>query len=145
MSAPSPTLLGIDPGRDKTGLAVIDATGAILWRAVVETSRLPVELAPVLASWKVARIALGNSTSSQNARAQIESVSAGLPIELVNERNSTLEARALYFEAHPPRGWRRLCPLSLQVPPVSIDDFAAAIIARRALESGLQRLKEPEA
>ena len=127
-------ILGVDPGRDKTGLAVVDSMGAILWRAVVETSRLTLELPPLLTSWNVARIALGNSTSSQNARAQIESVCPNVPIELVNERNSTLEARALYFEAHPPRGWRRLWLLSLQVPPIPTDDFAAAIIARRALE-----------
>jgi len=138
-------ILGVDPGRDKTGLAVVDATGKILWRTVVETSRLPIELAPLLSSWNIALIALGNSTSSQNARAQIESVRPDLPIELVDERNSTLEARVLYFEAHPPRGWRRLWPLSLQVPPVPIDDFAAAIIARRALSSGLTCSKEPEA
>jgi hypothetical protein len=51
----------------------------------------------------------------------------------VNERDSTLEARDLYWKEVPPRGWRRLVPLSLQVPPEPIDDFAAVVLARRHL------------
>jgi hypothetical protein len=51
----------------------------------------------------------------------------------VDERETTLRARALYFADHPPRGWRRLIPLGLQLPPRPIDDYAAILIARRFL------------
>lgn len=128
-------ILGVDPGRDKTGLAVVDQTGAILWRAVVETSRLELELQLLLEKWPVERVALGNSTSSKAAQARIaiQTKNRDIAVELVDEKNSTLEARTLYFEAHPPRGWKRLLPLSAQVPPVPVDDFAAVIVARRLL------------
>jgi len=129
-------ILGIDPGRSKTGLAVIDENGAIQWRGVLKAERLPTKLVSVLDQWKVERIALGDSTSSQETRALLEKSFPSFPIEFVDEKNSTLEARPLYFRENPPRGWRRLIPLSLQVPPVPIDDFAAAIIARRALARG---------
>ncbi|HKM17981.1 MAG TPA: pre-16S rRNA-processing nuclease YqgF, partial [Limnochordia bacterium] len=35
---------------------------------------------------------------------------------------------------HPPRGWRRLLPVSLQTPPVPIDDYVAVILAQRYLD-----------
>ena len=127
-------ILGVDPGRDKTGLAIVDERGIILWRAVVQTARLKNELPAILERWPVARVALGNSTSSRSARGVLEDALAGkIAVELVDEKNSTLEARGLYFEAHPPRGWKRLIPLSAQVPPIPVDDFAAAVVARRLL------------
>lgn len=129
-------ILGIDPGRAKTGLAVVDGTGAIHLRAIIETAQLESAVKSLLLDWNIERVALGNSTSSKEARARLEAVlrGPGLLLELVDEKNSTLEARGLYFETFPPRGWRRLLPLSAQVPPVPVDDFAAVIVARRLLK-----------
>ncbi len=58
----------------------------------------------------------------------------GIPIELVDERETTLLARKRYFQAHPPRGWRRLVPRGMLLPPRPIDDFAALLIAERLLD-----------
>jgi RNase H-fold protein (predicted Holliday junction resolvase) len=129
-------ILGVDPGREKTGLAVVDFEGTIQWRAIIETARLKSEIEPLLAQWNIERVALGNSTSSNDARARLEGLleGKGIPLEMVDEKNSTVEARALYFEAHPPRGWRRLLLFSSQVPPVPVDDFAAVVVARRSLD-----------
>lgn len=127
-------ILGIDPGRSKTGLAVVDQTGAILSRAIIETARLESAVKPLLLDWNIERVALGDSTSSKEARARLEAVlrGTGLLVELVDEKNSTIEARGLYFQTFPPRGWRRLL-LSFQTPPVPVDDFAAVIVARRLI------------
>ncbi len=57
-----------------------------------------------------------------------------LSIILVDETYSSLEARKLFFEAFPPRGWRRLIPSGMQVPPRDYDDFSAIILARRFLD-----------
>lgn len=129
-------VLGIDPGRVKTGLAVVSPDGAIRARAIIETARLEPEIKALLLASNIERVALGDSTSSKPARAHLEAVleGTGLIVEMVDEKNSTLEARTLYFEAYPLRGWRRLLPF-LQVPPVPVDDFAAVIVARRLLES----------
>ena len=128
-------ILGVDPGRRKTGVAVINSDGEILWRAIIAPDALQLRLSELLAQWQIARIALGNSTASDEARAQIERAIVGLEIELrvVDESGSTLEARPLYWADHPRAGWRRLVPLSLQEPPEPIDDYAAAIVARRGL------------
>jgi RNase H-fold protein (predicted Holliday junction resolvase) len=57
----------------------------------------------------------------------------GLPIALVDERETTLLARTRYFAAHPPTGWRRFVPRGMLLPPEPIDDFAAVLIAERFL------------
>ena len=126
-------VLGIDPGRRKTGVAAINAQGEILWREIIAPDALQARLPELLNQWKIERIALGDSTASDNARVQIERAIAELPIELriVDESGSTLEARALYWRDNPRTGWRALVPLSLQEPPQPIDDYAAAIVARR--------------
>lgn len=129
-------VLGVDPGRDKTGLAVVADDGHVHFRAIIETPQLKEKIEPLVSQWMIERIALGNSTSSKTARVTIETLIQArgwnhVRLELVNEKNSTLEARALYFEEHPPRGWRKLIPFSSQVPPVPVDDFAAVVVARR--------------
>lgn len=131
-------VLGVDPGREKTGLAVVASDGHVHFRAIVETARLKEEMEPLIVQWMIARIALGNSTSSKSAWGEIERLIGkrgweGVRVELVDEKNSTLEARALYFEEYPPHGWRKLIPFSSQVPPVPVDDFAAVIVARRLI------------
>ena len=57
-----------------------------------------------------------------------------LPIFVMDEYRTTEEARREYWKVHPPTGWRRLLPLTLQVPPVPVDDFAAVLLAQRYLE-----------
>ncbi len=94
------------------------------------------EIEPLIGHWMITHIALGDSTSSKSARSEIESLVQkrqweNVRVELVDEKNSTLEARVLYFEEYPPRGWRRWLPFSSQMPPVPVDDFAAVVVARR--------------
>ena len=128
-------VLGVDPGRLKTGVAIINAEGAILWRAIIAPDALQAQLPDLINQWRIARIALGDSTASENARAQIERATASLTVELriVDETGSTLEARPLYWADNPRTGWRKLVPLSLQEPPEPIDDYAAVVVARRGL------------
>ena len=128
-------VLGIDPGRSKTGVAVVSARGEILWREILAPSSLEARLPEIINQWQIERIALGNSTASDEARAQIERAIIDLNVELriVDETGSTLEARGLYWADNPRAGWRKLVPLSLQEPPQPIDDYAAVIVARRGL------------
>ncbi len=128
-------VLGIDPGRRKTGVAALNARGEILWREIIAPNTLQARLPDLINQWQIERIALGDSTASDDARAQIERAIVDLIIELrvVDETGSTLEARALYWADNPRAGWRKWVPLSLQEPPTPIDDYAAAIVARRGL------------
>lgn len=124
-------ILGIDPGTRKAGFAMLDAEGAVL-ELGIELVEALVERAQALASrHDIVAIALGTGTNANVLRQQLATL--GVPVRLVDERETTLKARSLYFADHPPRGWRRLVPLGMQVPPRPIDDYAAVLIARRYL------------
>ena len=137
--------LGIDPGHDKAGLALVDAAGVILAVRVVKTSGLTGRVRQFLRetlqtpnAWALrnalAGIVMGNGTYSSQQREEIQKAFAGIPLHLVDESYTTEEARVLYWQLHPPKGWRRLIPQGLRVPPESLDGLAAAIQARRYLE-----------
>jgi hypothetical protein len=120
-------VLAIDPGREKCGLAVVHPDGRIAARAIVPAGEVAVTAAAWLTPMAGTVLLLGRGTGGEAVRRAL--VSAGLSPLPAAEAGTTLRARALYFRDHPPRGWRRLIPASLQLPPVPLDDYAAAQIA----------------
>lgn len=126
-------ILAIDPGRDKCGVAVVEASGEVIMHSICPRQNVPALLPALIQEYTITEIVLGNATTSQPLHQEIHDIVPGLPIAMVDETGSTLEARPLYWQANPPVGWRRLLPLSLQVPPAPIDDFAAVVLARRYL------------
>jgi RNase H-fold protein (predicted Holliday junction resolvase) len=127
-------VIGVDPGRSKAGYALVDFTGAVVTAGIEPIERLPGRIEALAVSRPVAAIALGKGTNARAMRAALGSL--GLPVHLVDEYETSRGARALYFEEHPPRGWRRLVPIGLQMPSRPIDDYAAILIARRFLARG---------
>ena len=115
-------VLAIDPGRDKCGVAVLSPAGALLFRQVVPTAQLE-NVVSTLVEKHAPTIIMGNGTTSAAAKERIEAL--GGAVTLVDEYRTTDAAKAAYWEAYPPRGWRRLVPRGLLVPPVPVDDFAA--------------------
>ena len=145
--------LGIDPGRDKTGLALVDRTGRIIAVQIARTrgfsEYLPTFLfdkLQVTNFWglrqKLQAIVLGNGTASEEHKQRIEKALPGFPVHVVDEKYSTEEARALYWELFPPKGWRRLIPLGLQTPPEPLDGYAAVVQVRRFLQQDRTGSKE---
>lgn len=124
-------VLGVDPGRDKAGFALLDAAGGVIEAGVLPVERLAVHLNSLLAGRSVTAVALGRGTNSAALAAGLRDL--GVPIHLVDEYETSRRARELYFRDHPPRGWRRFIPAGLQLPPVPVDDYAAILIARRFL------------
>lgn len=124
-------VLGVDPGRDKAGFALLDAAGDVVEAGVVPVLGVAERLRAVLAGREVAAIALGRGTNAAALRERL--LVLGVPIHLVDEFETSRRARELYFREHPPRGWRRLVPAGFQTPPVPVDDYAAILIARRFL------------
>jgi len=132
MSTP---ILAIDPGKDKCGLAVVTRAGQVLERRIVATSEIAAVLPEWLQRFAIAQIIVGDSTTSQTMRATLSTLAPSLEVIAIGEKNSTLEARDLYWRENQPRGWRRVLPLSLQEPPEPVDDFAAIVLAQRFLKS----------
>ena len=128
-------ILALDPGKDKCGLAVVEISGQVIAREIVATAQISTVLPLWLQRHEITRIIIGNSTTSKAMRQTLKTLAPALDVIAVEEKNSTLEARALYWREKPPRGWRRVLPLSLQEPPEPVDDFAAVILAQRFFKS----------
>ena len=76
---------------------------------------------------------MGNGTSSKSKYNLIKLNFANVKLKTINEYRTTDEARKLYFKENPPKGWKRLIPLGMQVPPVPVDDYAAIAIGKKYL------------
>lgn len=120
----------MDPGREKCGVAVCGPDG-VLARRVVGLG----DLRDVARRWVEAYGVQVLIIGSQTGYKQAFDILCGLsvPIRRVAERSTTLLARRRYFQDHPRSGWRRLLPISLQVPPEPYDDYAAVVLAEAYL------------
>jgi len=123
--------MGIDPGRDKCGVAVLTTSGEIKFQRVVMTEELDSVIKSLAAQFDIERVILGDGTTHKAAAKKISA--AGLMFELVDEKHTTEEARREYWKKNPPHGWRRLLPTSMQVPPEPVDAIVAEILVKRYL------------
>ena len=126
-------LLGIDPGTRKCGYAVLERLGAQpLALGIAPLAEFRARLDQLRADYPALDMAaIGHGTNADVVSAAVRD--AGLPFALVDERETTLQARARFFVDHPPRGWRRLVPQGMLLPDRPIDDYAALLIAERYL------------
>ena len=125
--------LGIDPGRSKTGLALVDAAGSILALHIAHTEHIEVELSAFAGKEQLAGIIMGDGTNSKAIGQAVSKVFAAVPLALVGEAHSTEEARSLYWQVNPPRGWRKLVALGMLVPSERLDAYAAVVQVKRWL------------
>jgi hypothetical protein len=127
---------GLDPGLSKCGLVRTDPGR----RRIVEARVLPPQEAlACLQRWHtegLTQVVLGNGTGHRDWRIQLE---ADLAVAVVEEGHTTLAARARYWELEPPRGWRRLLPEGLRLPPRHWDDVVAQLLVERWLGHPLER------
>jgi len=126
-------ILAIDPGRDKCGLAVVTLAGEALAQEVIPAGALAGRARELAERYDFAVIVVGDRTGADAALDTLESALPEIETAVVDEHRSNEEARRFYFREHPPRGWRRLIPSTLQTPPHPYDDYVAVILARRYL------------
>lgn len=131
------TVLAIDPGSKKCGLALVrrEANNSItmLWHHIEPTPSLPDAIRRAMDVEAFSMVVVGNGTTSRPLLAVLREEFPSLGILVVDEQDTSMQARERYWEHHPRRGWRRILPATLQVPPEPIDDFAALILAERVL------------
>jgi RNase H-fold protein (predicted Holliday junction resolvase) len=131
------TVLSIDPGSSKCGMALVrrneDGGLELLWRSIAPTEALVPKLHEAYACEPFEMIIVGGGTSSQRAVERIREYLTSMAVLVVDEKDTTLQARERYWLANPRRGWRRLMPATLQLPPEPVDDFVALILAERVL------------
>jgi len=80
-------------------------------------------------------VVVGSGTNSKEVVKRIRTECIGDSILVIDEKDTTLQARERYWIHNKRRGWRRFLPATLQVPPEPIDDYAALILAERVLSS----------
>lgn len=139
-------IIGIDPGTDKFGVALVDLGGRCKWRSVEPTSLLTDVIDRLAKDYPKARVVLGDGTGSQQFGEKLRAAGInsrlGEPI-VVDERHSTELARRLYLTENR-RGWRRFVPIGLQTPDIPVDGYVAEVLARRYLEGAAASEGKPE-
>jgi RNase H-fold protein (predicted Holliday junction resolvase) len=128
-------ILGFDPGRDKCGIAIVDKNRLIHYHQVVSAVSAIATIQDLVAQFAVKLIVLGNLTTAKSWHEQLQSTFAPITIILVDEKNSTLEARDRYWQMYPPQGLQKLIPQGLRLPPRPIDDLVAILLIERYLDS----------
>ena len=131
-------LAALDPGRSKCGLVRCDAAAArIVAAGVLE----PEHCLELIRQWRqealIQAVLLGDGTGSGAWRRQLAELQ--VPVVLVAEAGSTLAARQRYWHLEPARGWRRLLPQGLRLPPRDVDDVVAQLLLERHLGRELDR------
>ena len=123
--------LGIDPGRSKCGFAIVLDDGARESAEVVATAEIGDRIEREVRRGGVQRFCIGHATSSGAIVDLCAARWPEIPRSIVDETNTTLEARALYFADHPPKGLWRFIPRGLLVPKEPLDGYAAVLIVER--------------
>ena len=130
--------LGIDPGRSKTGLALVNGAGKIVKLHIAESQNIDNEIVEFIKNSCPVQIVLGNGTNSRNIGESVKRILPDVMVAVVEEAHSTEESRALYWQENPPKGLKKLIPLGMLVPPVPLDAYAAVILVRRFLEDNYE-------
>ena len=128
-------ILGVDPGTRKVGFAVLDESGRTHDLGIEPLAEFAARARALLEQWAFAAIAVGTGTNARTLGSELANL--GIPVTYVDERETTLRARARFFDDHPPRGWRKLIPRGMLLPDRPIDDYAALLIAERYLRPGV--------
>lgn len=128
-------IIALDPGSDKCGYAVIAYDLEIFTKGIVYLGELPRTLRKLCETYKPEVFVIGNGTAAAITASVASEIGPDIPIRAVDERNTTYDARRRYFSDHPPKGFWRLIPLSLQCPQVPIDDYAALLIGEKYIRT----------
>ena len=124
------TILGLDPGRDKCGVAVMDNEGKVAYHQIIDSQNAIATIQKLAREFAIDLIVMGDGTTSKIWQQQIESI-ATMPVVTVDETNSTLEARDRYWIMYPPKGLQRIIPQGLRVPPRPVDDIVAILLIEK--------------
>ncbi len=130
------TILGFDPGKDKCGVAVMDRDLHLLHHQVVLTDQTIDRISHLCQQYNVTQIVMGDQTTSKQWKQQLTTAFPHLPISLIDERYSSLEARDRYWQMYPPTLLARLIPQGMRQPTRPIDDLVAIVLIERYLARG---------
>lgn len=127
-------ILGFDPGRDKCGIAIMDSTGAIYEHQVADAREAIAVILKLWQQYSFQQVVMGNLTTAKEWYKRLKAeLGEAFSIEMIDESNSSLEARDRYWQMYPPRGFARLLPPGMRLPPRPVDDIVAILLVERYL------------
>lgn len=125
-------ILAVDPGKDKTGCAVVKEDGSLVVKQVIPTKTYEKEMASLLYRYPVRAFIMGNGTRhgemKERSEKLLHAMERDIPIILVDEKYTTEMGEAWYWKDHPAKGLSRLIPKGMRTVPVPVDDYVAWII-----------------
>ena len=128
-------ILGFDPGRDKCGVALMGEDRQVVYHQVVISEEAIATIERLSQQFPLELIVMGDQTTAKSWKQKIEAnLAASIPIVMVDERNSSLEARDRYWQMYSPKGFARLIPQGMRLPPRPIDDLVAILLIERYLQ-----------
>lgn len=130
----SRTILAVDPGRDKCGLALVSGEG-VQFRAIVPAAEIGLTVHYLLQQHPDCEAIIGQGTGMDQVLRDISQHHPDVAVRPVPERDSTLRARGRYFQDQPTPWWQRLLPKGMRLPPRAVDDYAAVVMAEDALRA----------
>ncbi len=129
-------ILGFDPGRDKCGVAIMAQNNTLYYHQVIPSSQAIFTLNNLLEKFSVNLLVMGNQTTSKQWKKRLQNeLLTTISLVMIDERNSTLEARDRYWQMYPPQGLTRLIPQGMRTPPRPIDDIVAILLIERYCNS----------
>lgn len=127
-------VLAIDPGSANHGIAVVrfdpEDQEQVLVREIVSATELDSRLVSLAELFHPDITVVGSGTSCRVAALSASNAGLG-DVRIVDEQNTTIEARYRYLTETPTPWYIRLIPKSLRLPSSHCDDWAAVILAER--------------
>lgn len=127
-------VISIDPGRSKVGIALVNNYSGCMSRKVVSKHDIGAQVAKYKRDYPEAVIICGDATASEEILEEIRDYNIKDEITMVDERNTTIEARELYWARHKKPWFLFFIPKSMIKPSRNIDDYAAYAIALRYIK-----------
>jgi RNase H-fold protein (predicted Holliday junction resolvase) len=129
-------ILGIDPGREKCGYALVrsgekESDTELISHGIVATAEIGQTAAKtVKENQDPICIAIGDGTNSKAVSDILASACPGIQINLVDEHGTSEAARRLVVARTPAKGLSKLLPIGLRSPKQAYDDVVAELIAQ---------------
>lgn len=134
------SLLAVDPGREKSGIAVISKKdAAVLYKDIIKTPHIDRVLKETVQNFEVDLIIVGDGTSSENIWQLLKADDQLRDIEkeLIEEQGSTRRAEKLYRQQHSSFLKKLLFKIVSWKPDQELDDLTAVILGREYIKNNL--------
>ena len=129
-------LMGIDPGRNKCGIAILTKEGEEVFKDIFRTSNLSIKIEELLNKYQIEKCILGNGTYSDKVFNILDLLIDKKKIKFVEEENTTYLAEQKYLKENPPLGLNFLNKILKFQPKKPLDDYVAVLLVKKYLDKG---------